>query len=88
MKLAKRNFKRAKLIAVRALNDYVYYLTDRKRIIKSNLLAGLMRGIGNAFGFWMLSALLIYLISLLADSGVPIIDKIIRHFVEAIEKYS
>ena len=87
MKLVKRNFGRAKLIAVRAINDYLYYLTDKRRIVIHNLLAGIMRGVGGAIGFWLLSAILILLFSFLAEQGVPLLDGIIKYFVNALEKY-
>lgn len=88
MKKARHSIKRAKLIAVRAVEDYIYYLTDRKRIVKSNLLAGLMRGIGTGLGFWLLSALLAVLLAFLADNGVPLMDKLVEYFINAAQKYS
>ncbi len=87
MKKAKRNIIRAKIIAVRALNDYIYYLTDKRRIVLSNLLAGVMRGIGGAIGFWLLSTLLILIFGFLADQGVPLLDAIIKYFANTLEKY-
>ncbi|UKI19860.1 MAG: DUF5665 domain-containing protein [Oscillospiraceae bacterium] len=88
MKKAEHNIKRARLIAVRALDDYIYYLTDKKRIVKSNFLAGLMRGIGTGIGFWLLSALLAVLFAFLADNGVPLVDKLVEYFIKAAQKYS
>ena len=63
MKKRVNTFKRARLIAVRALNDYVYYLQSKKIIVINNLLAGIMRGIGSALGFWIISAMLLALFS-------------------------
>ena len=88
MKKIGGNIKRAKLLAVRALNDYVYYLTDRKRIIRSNFLAGVMRGMGSAIGFWLLSAAIIALLAFLADNGVPLVDRLVKYFIRTAEKYT
>lgn len=87
MKRGKRNLIRAKIIAVRAINDYLYYLVDKRKIVVHNLIAGIMRGVGGAIGFWLLSAIIVLLFSFLAEHGVPLLDGIIKYFVNALEKY-
>ena len=46
--------KTARSIAAYTVDDYMNYLTDTKKIIKNNLIAGLARGLGMAVGFSIL----------------------------------
>ena len=43
------------------LDEYMQYVTDRKRVIFSHLLFGMLRGMGFAIGFSILSAVVVVL---------------------------
>ncbi len=77
--------KTSRIIAWAVLRDYLYYLSDTKRIVLNNFLAGLARGVGSAIGFSVLSAVLIYLISQLASRNLPIIGDILQEIVNTIK---
>ena len=77
--------KTSRIIAWSVLRDYLYYLSDTKRIIFNNFLAGLFKGIGNAVGFFILGAVLIYLISLLASRNLPIIGDFLQEVINLIK---
>ena len=72
--------KTARSIAAYTVDDYMNYLTDTKKIIKNNLIAGM------AVGFSILGAVFIYLLTVLAGSGVPIIDKLISYIMDIVER--
>lgn len=80
--------KTARSIAAYTVDDYMNYLTNTKKIIKNNLIAGLARGLGMAVGFSILGAVVIYLLTVLAGSGVPIIDKLISYIMDIVERNS
>jgi len=75
----------SRTIAWAVLRDYLYYLSDTRQVIKNNFLAGLFRGIGNAIGFTVISALIIYLVTLLATKNLPIIGDFLQEIVNFIK---
>lgn len=76
--------KTSRIIAWAVLRDYLYYLSDTKRIIKNNFLAGLAKGVGSAIGFLVLSAVIIYCVTQLASRNLPIIGDILQEIVNMI----
>lgn len=64
--------------------DYVAYVCDNKRIFKRSFIAGLLRGFGNAVGFVLLGALLIYILQRIAQSHLPIIADFIAELIEIV----
>ena len=73
----------------RLLNDIASKLErsnfcDFKRIFKRSFIAGLLRGFGNAVGFVLLGALLIYILQRIAQSHLPIIADFIAELIEIV----
>lgn len=77
--------KTSRIIAWAVLRDYLYYLTDSKRIIKNNFLAGLFKGMGSAIGFLLLSGILLYFLTLLASKNLPVIGDLLQEIVDFIK---
>lgn len=77
--------KTSRIIAWAVLRDYLYYLSDTKRIIKNNFLAGLFKGIGSGIGFILISALLVYFITQLAARNLPVIGDFLQEIVNIIK---
>ncbi len=77
--------KTSRIIAWAVLRDYLYYLSDTKRIIQNNFLAGLSRGVGTAIGFTVLSAVIIYIVTLLASQNLPVIGDFLEEIVNLIK---
>ena len=77
--------KTSRIIAWAVLRDYLYYLSDTKRIIKNNFLAGLFKGMGSAIGFLLLSGILLYFLTLLASKNLPIIGDLLQEIVDFIK---
>ena len=61
--------------------------TLRRRLgfFMRHFLAGIYRGMGFALGFFLLSALALYLLNLLVDLVIPIIGDFIAQFLQYIE---
>ncbi|MBE7091592.1 MAG: hypothetical protein E7365_00215 [Clostridiales bacterium] len=77
--------KTSRIIAWSVLRDYLYYLSDTKRIIINNFLAGLFKGFGSAIGFLIISGILLYLLTLLASRNLPIIGDLLQELVDFIK---
>lgn len=75
----------SRIIAWSVLRDYLYYLSDTKRIIINNFIAGLFKGFGNAIGFFIIGAVLIYVITLLASRNLPIIGDFLEEILNLLK---
>ena len=67
------------------LDEYLEYVSNRRRMIVSNLLYGMLRGLGFAVGFSVLGALAIVLLKNVVLKNIPIISDFIADVIHAIE---
>lgn len=67
------------------LDEYVAYVSDKRRVIARNLLAGVCRGLGFTLGFSVLSALLAVLLRGLVVENIPLIGGFLAEVIHAIE---
>jgi len=67
------------------LSYYVTYLQHPWRMLWTNFISGVARGIGTAVGFSVLGALLIYLLRWLAYENLPVIGDFIAKIVQIVE---
>lgn len=65
--------------------EYARYLYSPRRMIMSNFVAGLARGIGMAVGFSLLGAAVVYLLQQVATENMPVIGDFIARIVAAVE---
>lgn len=68
------------------LAEYVRYVNDRRRLIRTSFLAGLARGMGMAVGFTILGAALVILLNRLAQRNLPIIGNFLADIVEIVQR--
>ena len=68
------------------LDDYLEYVSNRRRMILNNLLYGAMRGLGFAVGFTVLGAIVVALLRSLVVQNIPIIGDFLAEVIHAIEK--
>jgi len=64
--------------------EYVEYLNNTKRMLFTNFLAGIARGLGMAVGFTILGALLIYLLRQIVLLNLPLISDFIAEIVQLV----
>lgn len=53
------------------LTEYIEYLQNRRRLLFTNFIAGMMRGMGFAIGFTILGAVVVYIVQKLALANLP-----------------
>ena len=68
------------------LDDYLEYVSNRRRMLLNNLLYGMVRGLGFAIGFSVLGALIVMLLRWLAVENIPIIGNFLAEVIHAIEE--
>jgi hypothetical protein len=89
-RLARRNPGNGPGVAKSAPGDpeyceYARYLYSPRRMIMSNFVAGLARGIGMAVGFSLLGAFFVYLLQQFAYQNIPFLGDFIAKIIAAVE---
>ena len=67
-------------------DEYLEYISNRRRMIASNLLYGLLRGLGFMLGFTVLGALVVVLLRNLMADNLPVIGDFLAEVIHAIER--
>ena len=67
------------------LDDYLEYVSNRRRMIGQNILYGLCRGLGFTLGFSVLGALLAAVLRNLVVDNIPLIGGFLAEVIHAIE---
>ena len=67
------------------LDDYLEYVSNRRRMIANNLLYGMVRGFGFAIGFTVLGALAVVILKNLVSENMPVIGDFVAEVIHAIE---
>lgn len=65
--------------------DYIEYLENTRRVLLTNFISGLARGLGMAIGFSILGAIVIYFLTKLANQNIPIIGSFITEIVRIVQ---
>ena len=67
------------------LDEYLEFVSNRKRMLWRNLLYGMVRGLGFTLGFTVLGALVIVLLKNLVLENIPVIGDFLAKVIHAIE---
>lgn len=67
------------------LDEYVEYVSNRKRMVRQNILYGMLRGLGFTIGFSVLGALVLVLLSKLVVENIPLIGGFLAEVIDAIQ---
>ena len=67
------------------LDDYLEYVSNRRRMLWNNLMYGAVRGLGFTLGFTVLGALAIVLLKNLVLENIPVIGDFLAEVIHAIE---
>lgn len=67
--------------------DYIEQANNPKKMLYRSFISGVSRGLGMAVGFTVLGALLIQLLTMLANNNIPIISRFIADIVKTVENY-
>lgn len=78
--------KLAEMLDRMNLADYTALLQNPWRLLWINFIAGSARGLGIAFGFAILSALLLYILRGLMMANLPVIGDIVATIVRLVDQ--
>ena len=66
-------------------SDYVMMMSNTKQLMYKQFLAGIARGVGYGIGFFLLTAIAIYILQAVVSWGLPYIGDFIARLLEYIE---
>lgn len=67
------------------LEDYLNYVSDRRKLLLNNFLIGIARGLGTALGVAVLGALVIGLLQRLVEVNIPVIGDFLANMVRIVQ---
>jgi hypothetical protein len=65
--------------------DYIQLLNSPRKLIVTNFIAGLSRGVGLAIGFTIIASVIVYLLNALVTLNIPIIGNFITYIVKEVQ---
>ena len=66
--------------------EYVEFLNNKRRMLYTNFLAGIARGLGMEVGFTILGAILVYLLKQVVFLNLPLISDFIANIVQLVNE--
>jgi len=70
------------------IDELISYRKDTRKYIKVSFVGGLFRGLGMSVGITILGALLVMLLSKLAEANLPLIGGLIAEIVKIVKSQS
>lgn len=67
------------------LAEYLRYAQDTRRLIRTQFLGGLFRGLGMAVGFTILGAVLVLALNTLAQHNLPVVGDFLRKIMDIVQ---
>jgi hypothetical protein len=78
--------KMAKDMEHTTIADYIQLLNSPRRLIWTNFVAGLSRGVGLAIGFTIIASTIVVLLQMLINFNLPIIGHFISRIVAQVQE--
>ena len=83
--MAKRMEEHLHALEQLRLAEYLRYVQDTRRLMRTQFLSGLFRGMGMAVGFTILGAVLVVLLQALAQRNLPVIGDFLAQIVAIVQ---
>ena len=83
--MAKRMEEHLRVLEQLQLTEYLRYVQDTRRLMRTQFVSGLFRGMGMAVGFTILGAVLVVLLQALAQRNLPVIGDFLAQIVAIVQ---
>lgn len=83
--MAKRMEEHLRALERLQLAEYLRYVQDTRRLMRTQFVSGLFRGMGMAVGFTILGAVLVMLLQALAQRNLPVIGDFLAQIVAIVQ---
>ena len=83
--MAKRMEEHLRALERLQLAEYLRYVQETRRMMRTQFVSGLFRGMGMAVGFTILGAVLVMLLQALAQRNLPVIGDFLAQLVAIVQ---
>lgn len=83
--MAKRMEEHLRALEQLQLTEYLRYVQDTRRLMRTQFVSGLFRGMGMAVGFTLLGAVLVVALQALAQRNLPVIGDFLAQIVAIVQ---
>ena len=83
--MAKRMEEHLRALEQLQLTEYLRYVQDTRRLMRTQFVSGLFRGMGMAVGFTLLGAVLVVVLQALAQRNLPVIGDFLAQIVAIVQ---
>ena len=83
--MAKRMEEHLRVLEQLQLSEYLRYVQDTRRLMRTQFVSGLFRGMGMAVGFTLLGAVLVVVLQALAQRNLPVIGDFLAQIVAIVQ---
>ena len=83
--MAKRMEEHLRALEQLQLAEYLRYVQDTRRLMRTQFVSGLFRGMGMAVGFTILGEVLVMLLQALAQRNLPVIGDSLAQLVAIVQ---
>ena len=83
--MAKRMEEHLRVLEQLQLTEYLRYVQDTRRLMRTQFVSGLFRGMGMAVGFTLLGAVLVVVLQALAQRNLPVIGDFLAQIVAIVQ---
>jgi hypothetical protein len=87
LEINQRVKKVAKDMEHTTIADYIQLLNSPRKLIWTNFVAGLSRGVGLAIGFTIIASTIVYFLQLLITLNLPYVGKFIADIVKLVQDH-
>jgi hypothetical protein len=78
--------KMAKEMEHTTIADYIQLLNSPRKLIWTNFIAGMSRGVGIAIGFTIIASTIVYLLQIIISFNLPFVGQFIAEIVKHVQR--
>jgi hypothetical protein len=78
--------KMAKEMEHTTIADYIQLLNSPRKLIWTNFVAGMSRGVGIAIGFTIIASTIVYLLQIIISFNLPFVGQFIAEIVKHVQR--
>jgi hypothetical protein len=83
--MSEKIHKMAQQMEHTTIADYIQLLNSPRKLIWTNFLAGMSRGVGIAIGFTLIASTIVYVLQIIISFNLPIVGQFIAEIVKHVQ---
>ncbi|MEX2462513.1 MAG: DUF5665 domain-containing protein [Paenibacillaceae bacterium] len=83
--MSEKIHKMAQQMEHTTIADYIQLINSPRKLIWTNFIAGMSRGVGIAIGFTIIASTIVYVLQILISFNLPIVGHFIAKIVEHVQ---